>query len=679
MDGSIYPFFNDADETKAMRDRLKSWFEERLGADVPLFSFCLDGKQSYIYIGNWQKNVEMCESDAGSKYTVTYRSPDGLVFRLDATAFYDSPTVDWIIHVKNEGTTRSAVISELRVMQDVFPLPGDGLMLHTSNGTELLADNDVADFSLLEFDLSKKVSYSFSPTGAKSSDRAWPYFDVAQKDRGIIFAVGWTGSWQTTVKGTHEGPEIGIGFKTFLSFLFPGEEIRTPRVSLTYYEGDAGYGHNLFRRLMLKHYTPDDGTQDRCKFPVSVTTCSMSEDNIISDLSKWFGKLGVEGIWTDAGWYGETPVNEHGNASGETWGINLGNWYVSPQLYPSGSMRRVSDFIHKNGKKLILWFEPERSWHNGRVHLEHPEWFYSHRFNNDSEFILDLGNEKAFGWLLDFLKSFLTDNGVDIYRQDFNYHELHLAFAEADEENRIGIHEIHHYTNLYRLFDALRESIPGLMIDNCCSGGKRMDIEMMKRSYVLHRTDYTCLPYGEHWNMEGCQYQTQSLSYWLPLYGTSVGWDVRLFEDPYLTRSLMAAGASLGVPIGYAADDLLAKRLIDELCECRKYFYGDFYSIDGPVYDRCSRQCSFYYRRDLGQGLLIVYDRPERSGSLPYRIKLKGLPEGKKYAVHASEPGKVHEEVFTSEVLTDDGLEINTEPGQALLIFIDEITSDDCH
>ena len=70
--------------------------------------------------------------------------------------------------------------------------------------------------------------------------------------------------------------------------------------------------------------------------------------------------------------------------------------------------------------------------------------------------------------------------------------------------------------------------------------------------------------------MEGCQYQTQSLSYWLPLYGTSVGWDVRLFEDPYLTRSLMAAGASLGVPIGYAADDLLAKRLIDELCECRK-------------------------------------------------------------------------------------------------------------
>lgn len=52
---------------------------------------------------------------------------------------------------------------------------------------------------------------------------------------------------------------------------------------------------------MLKHYTPDDGTQDRCKFPVSVTTCSMSEDNIISDLSKWFGKLGV-GRYLDRCW-----------------------------------------------------------------------------------------------------------------------------------------------------------------------------------------------------------------------------------------------------------------------------------------------------------------------------------------------------------------------------------------
>ena len=46
---------------------------------------------------------------------------------------------------------------------------------------------------------------------------------------------------------------------------------------------------------------------------------------------------------------------------------------------------------------------------------------------------------------------------------------------------------------MYRLWDALLEKFPHLIIDNCSSGGHRIDIETLRRSVPLWRSDYQCL------------------------------------------------------------------------------------------------------------------------------------------------------------------------------------------
>ena len=78
--------------------------------------------------------------------------------------------------------------------------------------------------------------------------------------------------------------------------LYSGEKIRTPLYSITYFDGDAEYGHNLFRKTVLKHYTPDDGTENVCKLPVAVTTESYGENAIITDVSKWIDKLKLDTV-----------------------------------------------------------------------------------------------------------------------------------------------------------------------------------------------------------------------------------------------------------------------------------------------------------------------------------------------------------------------------------------------
>ncbi len=56
--------------------------------------------------------------------------------------------------------------------------------------------------------------------------------------------------------------------------------------------------------------------------------------------------------------------------------------------------------------------------------------------------------------------------------------------------------EIGHIEGLYKMWDDLLARHPGLRIDNCASGGRRLDIEMMSRSFAVWRTDHWIFGYA---------------------------------------------------------------------------------------------------------------------------------------------------------------------------------------
>ena len=78
------------------------------------------------------------------------------------------------------------------------------------------------------------------------------------------------------------------------------------------------------------------------------------------------------------------------------------------------------------------------------------------------------------------------------YRQDYNTGMLTEYGELTDGENRKGITEIKHIMGLYRLWDTLLSRFPNLVIDNCASGGRRIDIETLSRSIAFFRSDYQC-------------------------------------------------------------------------------------------------------------------------------------------------------------------------------------------
>jgi alpha-galactosidase len=93
------------------------------------------------------------------------------------------------------------------------------------------------------------------------------------------------------------------------------------------------------------------------------------------------------------------------------------------------------------------------------------------------------------------------------------------------------MNEIRHINGLYALWDALLARFPGLIIDNCASGGRRIDIETLRRSVPLWRSDYQCV-----WDADAEATQTQhmAIAYWLPHSGTGNGFGI---GDTYKARS----------------------------------------------------------------------------------------------------------------------------------------------
>ena len=137
---------------------------------------------------------------------------------------------------------------------------------------------------------------------------------------------------------------------------------------------------------------------------------------------------------------------------------------------------------------------------------EHPDWILGGS-------LLNLGNPEAFKWLVNHIDKIITDEGIDLYRQDYNIDPL-PGWRSGDTKDREGITENKYVMGYLAYWDALLERHPGMLIDSCASGGHRNDLETMRRAIPLLRSDYLFEPVGQ-------QGHTYGLSFWIPFHGTA--------------------------------------------------------------------------------------------------------------------------------------------------------------
>ena len=167
----------------------------------------------------------------------------------------------------------------------------------------------------------------------------------------------------------------------------------------------------------------------------------------------------------------------------------------------------------------------------------------------------------------------MKDEGIDIYRQDFNFPPLDY-WRNNDAPDRKGITEIRHCVGYLAYWDELRRRNPNMLTDECASGGRRNDLESMRRAVPLHKSD---MNYGD---LEAKHTQFYGLSLWHPYFATGTG-----HLDSYTARTAFAPMLGLGYDVRRDDTDFaLMRKFVDEWREVAPNYYGDFYPLTSWTY-----------------------------------------------------------------------------------------------
>lgn len=559
---------------------------------APPFSFVYDGKPSYELLKTWAREVETHEETDFTKIVVRWTDPrTGLRVTAEAKAFKRYPAADWLLYFENTGDRDTPIIENIQALDATLRT---GYQRNPATIHQLHGDScDGDSFQPVETRLEAGQTYRMAPTGGRpSSISAFPWFNVQYVDKGLIAAIGWTGQWAAAFERSEAGPtRMTAGMEQTHLRLHPGERIRSPRIVVMSWKGDRQRAHLQFRRLALFNYAPKlDGKPAR--LPVALQTFDRywSRPGWATEAgqlayAKTAQNLGCDALWLDAAWFPK------GFPDG------VGTWKCEAERFPNG-LKPVSDACHKDDMRFILWFEPERVAPDTEIARDHPEFV----FGGKSGGLFNLGDPTARRWLTELLSTRISEYGIDVYRNDFNIDPLGF-WRQNDAPDRQGISEIRYVEGLYAMWDELRARHPGLMIDNCASGGRRIDIEMCSRSVPLWRSDTGCSPGHLEWN----HVQSMGLAQYVPLF-TIATWT----PDPYEARSGATGGAIC--EWGYQEPGFptqLAKATIAEIKENQAYWYGDFYPLTGASNAPEQFVAWQLHRSDLNRGMVLAFRHGE--------------------------------------------------------------------
>lgn len=634
----------------------RQWMQETLPRGP--FSFVYDGKASGELLSMWKFN----------KQTLTWTdAATGLRVRCVAVEYADFPVVEWTVYLKNTGKENTPILENIQGLDTRFERGADGeFVLHGIRGDSCVAES----FRPYSHTLGPDVVKRFSPPVAgekvsgKSSDgpEGWPYFNLQKPGGGIIVAVGWPGQWAASFTRDHGcGVRIVAGQQLTHMYLKPGEKIRTPLIALLFWHGnDVVRAQNLWRSWYLAHNLPRIAGKPQPPIThIQVEGSLASWPNVQAYLD---AGIKPDICWRDAGgvhtWY-PSSTGPHTNM---TW-LNTGTWEPDPVKYPQG-FKPFSDKVRALGMQFLLWFEPERVGDpNSWLGKNHPEWLMP---GNSAGLVLNEGNPEALKWLINHVDGMVKSQGLDWYREDMNGGHHGTAWRKNDTADRQGITENLYVQGHLAFWDELRRRNPNLHIDSCASGGRRNDLETMRRAVPLLRSDWSVTVFAEKpLQREGNQAQTHGLSSWLPWQGAGVPF----FLDSYSVRSYYLTGFGMVLNGNWSKSESKRADVKRGYNECRQIaplMLGDYYPLTPYSLDTTSWIAWQFYRPDLGEGVIQAFRRPDAQ-SETLTVKLRGLEPNARYEIKNFDGGtrtRTGRELATEFVIT-----LKTKPAAAAFTY----------
>lgn len=633
----------------------------------PAFNY--DGKPSQTD-SSYSTAIAAGSQTETAQYTAESKlitAADGkLQIRLDCRRYKSFPAEEYSVQLTNLSKTEpTGIINNFRSLNRSLDNPGSAkaATLNVLRGSTCKA----TDFVPESFTMEAGKEQVLATTCGRSSNDYVPFIELNFDDKnGYLFAVGWTGSWKARFANTGKAVDVEIGMERTNFRLLPGETIRQPSVTVFVRKNQTRRQFKtLLHRFMIDAKVPRDSKGNVIPPILAVAAGGGNKTpQMMADVLRYCvdNRMPFDTYWVDAGWYGEPHEDELYSNCGPNWWKYVGDWRVNTTTHPTGDLLPIADAVHKAGLKFLLWFEPERMTDSAPILKAHPEFRHGQ--------LVDFGNPAALQWIQDTVYGMIAKHKIDVYRQDFNM-DPGPVWRGMDSADRVGIAEAKHITGMYKFLDDMRGRFPDILQENCASGGRRIDIEMISRAHVYCRSDYYIGRKPNDTAFILGQNATLNLMPYLPFQGCE--FNCVPVGDDYAALSIISSGTVItpsdfdgGILRRKMSDDETAwfKRVFDVAIRMRPFYMGDFYPLTdetGAGNDLwCAWQCD---RPDLKAGFAIVFRRgaaAEKSRA----FKLGGIDPAATYELEVY--GGSKKDVKGGEL---ENWTVNLEPRSFQLIF----------
>jgi alpha-galactosidase len=329
-------------------------------------------------------------------------------------------------------------------------------------------------------------SERFGQLGTMPVRRWFPFVAVEDTTPGVIWGaqLAWAGSWQMEIFRQHDDLAISGGladreFGHWMKTLQPGESLESPAATLACVHGDLDA---LCDRLTaMQDAAVNLQPEVEQDLPVifnewCTTWGDPSHENLCAIADRLKGS-GVRYLVIDAGWYKEADTD---------WSSGHGDWNPSATLFPDG-LKATADAIRERGLIPGLWFEMET------VGSQSAAFKLGNHFITRDGFPVtvrerrfwDLSDPAAIGYLTEKVIDLLESCGFGYLKVDYN----ETAGLGCDHPDSQGEGLRLQIEGTYRFFDKIRERLPELVIENCSSGGHRLEPSMMARTAMSSFSD----------------------------------------------------------------------------------------------------------------------------------------------------------------------------------------------
>lgn len=320
-----------------------------------------------------------------------------------------------------------------------------------------------------------------------------PWFCLRNEDLGIRFLaqLAYSGNWEMSFERVPDGRRFedenliaSLGMRPDFGgplALAPRESFPFPAVAFTATGGDLDDGANRLHRYQREFVIPRTPTNNPLlvqfnswyPFPGKMTVAEMKR---CADAA---AGLGAEVFVLDAGWF-----------SSKNWSRELGDWTPNPQEYPHG-IEELAQYVRSKGMKFGIWVEIENLGVDSRMFREHPDWCLTYNgkpLEVFERYHLNFAKPTVRAWARSVIDRFVKDYGIAWLKIDYNI-DIGERFDPPGLFQRQGHILYDHLMNYYHWLDEVRAAYPGLVIENCSSGGTRFDLGIMAHAHTTWLSD----------------------------------------------------------------------------------------------------------------------------------------------------------------------------------------------